>query len=80
MARYYFHLNECSDEIKDEEGLELPDLRDVRSEALRSARCIMADEISQGRLCLGCHIRVSDAFGTTLMEVAFRQAVVVNGL
>ena len=47
---------------------------------MRGARAIMADEVTKGRLCLSCHIRVTNAIGTTVMVLPFREALEVSGL
>ena len=80
MTRFYFHLNECGDQTLDEEGLELGSIEEARHQAMRCAREIMADEVSQGRLCLSCNIRIADASGSTVLMLPFREVLAVSGL
>ena len=49
MARYYFHIKDGADLIKDPEGTELLTVDDARSQALKSARELWADAIKSGR-------------------------------
>jgi hypothetical protein len=80
MARYFFHLHECGTVIVDKEGAELADLVAVRDRALRAARDVMAAEVLQGKLCLGCCIVVEDGGYNEVLRVPFRDAVDVTGL
>lgn len=80
MARYFFNLYECGALTPDEEGEEFDDLDTVRDTAVRLARGIMAGEITAGRLCLLCRIEVVDEAGAVVMEIPFKDAVVVTGL
>ena len=48
MPRYYLHIQEGSDFIEDETGLELPDLEAAREEALEGARDLWAEVIKTG--------------------------------
>lgn len=80
MARYFFNLYECGTLTPDVEGEEFDDLDTVRETAIRLARGIMAGEITAGRLCLLCRIEVIDEAGVVVMEVPFKETVVVTGL
>ena len=48
MARYYFHIKDGADLIKDQEGTELATPDAARVQALRSARELWADAIKSG--------------------------------
>ena len=63
MPRYFFHLNECGQVTRDEEGREIAIEADVRLLAIEEARTIMAAEVARGKLCLACHIEVEDESG-----------------
>ncbi len=80
MARYFFNLYECGTLTPDVEGEEFDDLDTVRETAIRLARGIMAGEITAGRLCLLCRIEVIDEAGVVVMEVPFKETVIVTGL
>ena len=79
MSRFFFHLHECGTITRDEAGLERADLAAARDEAVRSARGLMAGEILNGHLCLGCHIEVTDESGRSLLLLPFSEAVQVTG-
>jgi hypothetical protein len=49
MARYYFHIKDGADLIKDPEGTELLTADEAWSQALKSARELWADAIKSGR-------------------------------
>lgn len=80
MARYFFHFHECGTSFEDEEGAELPDIDSVRRAALKHVRGVMCGEVEEGRLCLSCHIEVTDADGRAVMTIPFRDALVITGM
>ena len=45
MPHYYFQIRDGDDLIRDDEGIELPDLSAARREAVLSARDIVSDAI-----------------------------------
>jgi hypothetical protein len=49
MARFYFHIKDGTDLIKDLEGSELSTADEARSQALKSARELWGDAIKSGR-------------------------------
>lgn len=65
---------------RDGERLELPDLEAACREAISGARSIMAEELTKGRLRLGCHIEIHDGAGLLLATVPFWDAVSVTSL
>lgn len=79
MHRFFFHLHECGVVTQDEEGRMLPSFEVALEEAVAAARDLMAAEVKSGRLCLGCHIEIVDAYGITLAIVPFDEAVSVSG-
>jgi hypothetical protein len=80
MARFFLHLHECGNVVRDAEGLELPDLRSAIVQALRGARSIIAADVENGAICLSCHIEIENAETTERTIVSFREAVEVRGL
>jgi hypothetical protein len=80
MARYYFDLHECGVITRDLEGQELVDLSNARKVAIESARSLMSYELSNGMLCLSCHIDINDSEGRRLERVRFNDAVEITGL
>lgn len=79
MQRYYFNLYECGTATLDEEGTVLADEGAIRGRAVNAARAIMAAEVCEGRLCLGCNIEVRDEGGQVVLDVPFREAIEVLG-
>ena len=49
MPRFYLHIKDGTDLIRDEEGMDLPSAAHARAEALVSARELWADAIRAGR-------------------------------
>ncbi len=78
MPRYFFHICDGSGVTDDEEGLELPDADAARTEALRGARALMADEIQHGVLTLASFIDVEDEEGRQLFRISFADAVAIR--
>jgi hypothetical protein len=78
MHRFYFHLHECGETTKDEEGRELPSFEEAFRVAVEAARSLMADEVIRGRLCLSCHIEIEDSYGIALATLPFAEAVSVE--
>ena len=79
MARYYFDLHECRGVTWDDEGFDMPDLHAARDRAVRQALSIMAAEVVEGRLCLGCHIEILDAHRRPAALLPFREALKLTG-
>ncbi|MDB5697861.1 MAG: hypothetical protein JWN69_665 [Alphaproteobacteria bacterium] len=73
MPRYFFHL---FDDIvlRDEEGIELPDIEAARSEAVRAARDIACQEVQNGKLSLHHRIEVEDEQGRPILTLPFKAA------
>jgi Domain of unknown function (DUF6894) len=64
MARYYFHIKDGADLIKDQEGIELATADVARVQALRSARELWADAIKSGKPLGADAIVIADECGT----------------
>jgi hypothetical protein len=80
MAVYHLNLSECGKVTPDEGGTEFETLDGAREAAVQGARDLMAAEIKEGRLCLGCCIIITDDSGTEAARVLFRDAVTVSAL
>lgn len=80
VARYYFHLHECGTIIPDEDGVEIEDPADIREHALREARGVMAAEVVQGTLCLGCCLEIYDENKRLVLTLPFKDAVILAGI
>jgi hypothetical protein len=73
MTRYYFHIKDGADLIKDPEGTEL--LTAEESQALKSARELWADAIKSGRDLGADAVVVADEHGQTLTFVPMAEAL-----
>lgn len=80
MPRYYFHLDECGDGTRDEEGREVADDAGARAYAIDMARSIMKAEIDEGKLCMRCAIKIADADGAPVMTLQFSEAIALTGV
>ena len=47
--RFYLHIKDGADLIRDEEGVDLPTAADARDQALHAARELVADAVMSGR-------------------------------
>lgn len=75
---FYFHLHNDMD-VPDEEGLELESLDDAHAHAMREARNLFAQNVSeQGRVTLTHRIDIEDEHGSVLGTVRFGEAVQVE--
>lgn len=79
MPRYYFHMRAGGDYLRDEEGAELPDRPAAYATALKGARAIMGADLLDGRIDLSNTIEVDDARGGSVLVLAFRDAVAIEG-
>jgi hypothetical protein len=75
MPRYYFHVRDGAELIRDEEGTELADPEAARAEALASARDLALDEIRSQHRVDGRQIEIASEFGDTIGTVAVRASV-----
>jgi hypothetical protein len=75
MPRYYFHIREGQDLVRDEEGTEASDLEAAKSEARDSARDLAIDGIRNKRPLEGRLVEVADGEGKTLAVIAIRDVV-----
>ncbi|HEX8223452.1 MAG TPA: hypothetical protein VF605_06525 [Allosphingosinicella sp.] len=77
--RYFFNLRESGDVVVDEEGRELPSLAAVEAAARMNARCVIAGEAMTGKLPLAACIEVHDEQGQHVLDLRFRDAVILDG-
>jgi hypothetical protein len=75
MARYYFHIKDGADLIKDQEGTELATPDAARVQALRSARELWADAIKSGKPLGADALIVADEQGETFTFVPMNEAL-----
>ena len=78
MAVYYFHLLDGNDELRDEEGVELPTLEAMEAQAMEAARSILSAEAREGRLPLNLGLTVEDAHGDVVHRLSFGDAIIIT--
>src|SRR4051794_14949803 len=71
MPLFFFHLREGAELVEDLEGHELPDFDTARSEAISSAREIVAERILTGKAIDEDEIQLCDESGVVLERVPF---------
>ena len=75
MQTFHFHIREAGQLIADREGMMLADTDAARHEALRGARSLLSEAVSEGRLPLADAVVVTDAEGEPIWEISFAAAV-----
>jgi hypothetical protein len=75
VPRYYFHIRDGKELIRDEEGTELVDPDAAHAEALASARDLALDEIRSRNRVDGRIIEIVSEFGDTIETIAVRASV-----
>ena len=79
MPRFYFHVIDDLVAL-DEEGVELPNLQAVESQAVLGAQELIAEEVRvRGRVPLHHRIEVTDERGEVVMTVPFKDVVKLEG-
>lgn len=74
MPRFFFHLKDGVT-LCDEEGMSFATVDEARTEAVRTAREIMADEVRRGSLTLVDRIEIADEGGNPVTVVTFADAI-----
>jgi len=74
MGRYYFHLSDGENILRDNEGVDLPDTEAAAVRALDSARDILSAEMRMGRVPINMHLAVENESGKTVHRLPFDQA------
>ena len=74
VPRYYLNIRFLDDLVVDPEGAVYPNLAAARSEAIESARELMADRVRRGKRPDGDQFEIVDAAGMTVLTVPFQEA------
>ncbi len=77
MGHFYFHLWAGDQLIRDEEGLDLPDVSAARHEAVESAREILAAAVRAGQAKVPDAFVILDEAGRTLDTVPLAEVLPV---
>jgi hypothetical protein len=78
MPRYYFHIYDDID-VRDEDGIDFPDLASAERAALDGAREMMCGQVMDGRLNLRHRVEIEDEAGERLMVLPFSDAIRIEG-
>lgn len=78
MPRFYLHLyNDV--EVRDDEGVDLPDLESARLHATRQVLFTLAETVKErGRIVLSHRVDIEDGQGTVLATVRFGDVVEIE--
>jgi hypothetical protein len=71
--RLYFHLAAVHDSILDEVGIEVEDLDDARSEAIRAIADMKVEDHSSVQNFGGWRLDVTDASGAVVFSIHFAE-------
>jgi hypothetical protein len=75
MPRFFLHIKDGSELIRDEEGIDVPSAAHARAEALLSARELWAGAIKAGRDVGADAFVIADQDGNQLTFVPLRAAL-----
>ena len=77
MPRYFFNIYDDV-VVKDDEGMELPNLEAARLQALNGARDLIATQVRHGYMERSHWLEVEDAAGEVLLNLTFAEAVEIR--
>lgn len=75
MPRYYLHIRDGEQLIRDTEGIDLPGVVSAKGEAEDAAREILAAKVKAGDIIDGQEFEICDAWGNRLLSVPFRSVL-----
>jgi hypothetical protein len=77
MPRFHMHIRHADKLLEDGEGEEFPSLAEARTEAVRSARELMAANVASGKKPNHNHSRfeVADESGRVVLVMPFEEAI-----
>jgi hypothetical protein len=76
MPRFHMNIRKGDDLLKDWEGEEFPSLSEARTEAVQSARELMAARMAAGKMPDGHHrFEIADESGKTVLVMPFEDAI-----
>lgn len=78
MARFFFHIRNHEEFVRDEEGVEMSNARAALIEAEDAAREILAEKVRRGEVIDGNEFEVHDELGTRLFTLPFRDVLRLN--
>ena len=69
MARYFFHLADLYDAIPDEDGVEISNVEDARTEALTQIEELRRSDPSSAVDWSGWRLHIADASGVVVCSI-----------
>jgi hypothetical protein len=78
MPRFYFHIRNHEDLVRDLEGVEMPNARAALDEAQEAAREILAEKVRKGEIVDGNEFEVHDELGGKLFTLPFKSVLRVE--
>jgi hypothetical protein len=75
LLRFYLHIKDGADLIRDEEGVDLPTAADARDQALHAARELVADAVISGRDLSADAFLIADQDGKQLAYLRMSEAL-----
>lgn len=75
MARFFFHIRNHHEFLRDREGVEMTSARAALYEAEDAAREILAEKVRKGEVIDGNEFEVHDELGTRLFTLPFRDVL-----
>lgn len=75
MPKYFFHIEDGSGVLQDEEGIDLADLDHVRKEATSAARQVLGEMIRAGQPLNGRSFIVQNELGETVLTYPLKLAL-----
>ena len=75
MPRYFFHVDDASGTVADQEGVDLRDDDVAREEAVLAVRDLVAEALRRGKVLNGRVMRVTDSANREIARVAFRDVI-----
>ncbi len=75
MPLYFFHIRSADDFVRDDEGIDLPDLASAKWEAHEGAKGLLKEAIDMDKMLDGQKFEVTDSAGNLLFDYPFRDAI-----
>lgn len=75
MPRFYFHLCQNGEELRDPEGIEIADPAMLRIQAVAIARDLVAADATTGLVDLNTRLIITDEKDVQVLELTFADAV-----
>jgi hypothetical protein len=76
MPRFYLNVVDHGETLRDDEGIDLPDIEAARHEAREAIREILADAIRANQEISTVKIEITDGAGSVLETVGFRPTTI----